>query len=194
MHILEQYAVNCGAKISKPQIIPQYFPIPFKEKYICLNAGSGMESKNYDYYNEVVEFLSPFLEKENIKIIQVGAEKEKLINNCYSALGCSKRQTAFIIKNSELYFGSDTMSLHFASFFQKKIVCLSTVIFKENIYPYWSKKEDYTIIESHRNGNKPSFSNEENPKTINFIKPEQVVKEILKFLQIKNDFNFKSIH
>ncbi len=46
MHILEQYAVNCGVKIGKPQIIPQYFPIPFKEKYICLNAGSGMESKN----------------------------------------------------------------------------------------------------------------------------------------------------
>lgn len=194
MHILEQYAVNCGAKIGKPQIIPQYFPIPFKEKYICLNAGSGMESKNYDYYNEVVEFLLPFLEKENIKIIQVGAEKEKLINNCYSALGCSKRQTAFIIKNSELYFGSDTMSLHFASYFQKKIVCLSTVIFQQNIYPYWSNKEDYTIVESHRNGNKPSFSSQEDPKTINLIKPEEPVKEILKYLKIKNDFNFKSIH
>ena len=194
MHILEQYAVNCGAKIGLPQIIPQYYPLPFQNKYICLNAGSGMESKNYDYYNEVVDFILPFLEKENIKIVQIGAEKEKLINNCYSALGCTKRQTAFLIKNSELYFGSDTMSLHFASFFQKKIACLSTVIFPENIYPYWTKKEDYKIIESHRNGNKPSFSNEESPKTINLIKPEDVAREVLKFLNLNFDLNIKTLH
>jgi len=195
MHILEQYAVNCGAKIGLPKIITQYFPLPFgNSKYICLNAGSGMESKNYDYYNEVIDFMLPFLEKENIKIVQVGAEKEKLINNCYSALGCTKRQTAHLIKNSELYLGSDTMSLHFASYFQKKIVCLSTVIYAENIYPYWSKKEDYKMIESHRNGNKPSFSSEEKPKTINLIKPEEASKEVLKFLKIKNNLDIQSLH
>lgn len=185
MHILEQYAVNCGAKISNPFILKEFFPIPF-EKYIVLHAGSGMESKNYDYFNEVVSYLEPYLKSQNIHIVQIGGEKERLIKNCYPALGTTKRQMAYIIDNSLLYFGNDTMSLHFASYFQKKIVCTSTVLYKECFYPYWSKKDDYKIIESHRNGKKPTFSAQESPKTINLIKPEEIARPILKYLNFKN--------
>jgi hypothetical protein len=183
MHILEQYAVNCGAKIGKPYIFKEYIPIPFN-RYIVLHAGSGMESKNYDYYDDVVSFIKPYLDKQNIKIIQVGGEKERMVKNCYHLLGSTKKQLAYIIDNSDLYFGNDTMSLHFASYFQKKIVCVSTVLYETCFYPYWSKKEDYTIINSHRNGLKPSFSREESPKTINFIKPEEIAKKILEYLNI----------
>jgi hypothetical protein len=96
---------------------------------------------------------------------------------------------AYIINNSELYFGNDTMSLHFASHYQKKIVCTSTILYTSNFYPYWSKKEDYTIVESHRNGNKPTFSAQENPKTINLINPEDIAIEVLNKLNIKNKLN-----
>lgn len=188
MHILEQYAVNCGAKISKPYISPVYYPIPF-EKYICLHAGSGMESKNYDFYDEVVGLILPFLEKLNIKIIQIGGEQERKIKNCHYALGSSKRQMAYIISNSLLCFGNDTMSIHFASYFNKKIVCASSVLFDSCFYPYWSDKKDYTIINSHRDNKKPSFSAQEKPKTINLIKPEEIAIEILNHLNIKNDLN-----
>jgi hypothetical protein len=183
MHILEQYAVNCGAKIGKPYIFKEYIPIPF-DKYIVLHAGSGMDSKNYDYYDDVVSFLKPYLDKQNIKIIQIGGEKERMIKNCYYLLGSTKKQLAYIIDNSELYFGNDTMSLHFASYFQKKIVCASSVLYDTCFYPYWSDKKDYTIINSHRNGLKPSFSRQESPKTINFIKPEEIVAKILNYLNI----------
>jgi hypothetical protein len=192
MHILEQYAVNCGAKISKPYIFKEYIPIPF-DKYIVLHAGSGMESKNYDYYDDVVSFLKPYLDKENIKIVQIGGEKERVIKNCYPLLGSTKKQLAYIIDNSQLYFGNDTLSLHFASYFQKKIVCASTVLYDACFYPYWSNKNDYTIINSHRNGYKPSFSQHESPKTINFIQPEEIVSEILKHLNISFDVLPKSI-
>lgn len=188
MHILEQYAVNCGAKISKPYISPVYFPLPF-EKYICLHAGSGMESKNYDFYDEVVDLIHPFLEENNIKIVQIGGEKEKKIDKCYHALGSSKRQMAYIISNSLLCFGNDTMSIHFASYFNKKIVCASSVLFESCFYPYWSNKKDYSIINSHRNNKKPSFSAQEKPKSINLIEPEKIAIEVLKHLNIKNDLN-----
>jgi hypothetical protein len=186
MHILEQYAVNCGVKIGKPYIFKEYVPIPF-DKYIVLHAGSGMESKNYDYYDDVVSFIKPYLDKQNIKIVQIGGEKERLIKNCYHLLGTTKKQLAYIIDNSLLYFGNDTISLHFASYFQKKIVCASSVLFESCFYPYWSKKEDYTIINSDRNGLKPSFSNNENPKTINLIKAEKIAEKILNYLNIKHD-------
>jgi hypothetical protein len=186
MHILEQYAVNCGVKIGKPYIFKEYVPIPF-DKYIVLHAGSGMESKNYDYYDDIVSFIKPYLDKQNIKIVQIGGEKERLIKNCYHLLGTTKKQLAYIIDNSLLYFGNDTISLHLASYFQKKIVCASSVLFESCFYPYWSKKEDYTIINSDRNGLKPSFSNNENPKTINLIKAEKIAEKILNYLSIKHD-------
>jgi hypothetical protein len=85
------------------------------------------------------------------------------------------------------------MSLHFASYFQKKIVCTSTVLYEECFYPYWSDRKDYKIINSHRNGLKPSFSNQEFPKTINLIKPEEITKEILNFLNIEINNLPKSI-
>jgi hypothetical protein len=185
MHILEQYAVNCGAKISEPFILKEYFPIPF-DKYIVLHAGSGMESKNYDYFNEVVQYIKPYLDSQNIHIVQIGGPKEKQIRHCYNALGTTKRQMAHIIDNSLLYFGNDTMSLHFASYFKKKIVCTSTVLHTSCFYPYWSDKKDYTIIESHRNGKKPTFSAQESPKTINLIKPEEIALPILEYLGYNN--------
>jgi len=189
MHILEQYAVNCGAKIGQPFILPEFFPLSFQEKYICLHAGSGMDSKNYDYFDEVMDLMMPHLNQKNIKVVQIGGPKERLIKGCYPALGCSKRQMAYIIQNSQLYFGNDTMSLHFASYYQKKIVCVSTVLYNSNFYPYWSDKNDYTILESHRNGHKPTFSAQEFPKTINLINPEDISIEILKYLKIKNNLN-----
>jgi hypothetical protein len=189
MHILEQYAINCGAKINKPYILEEFYPIPFQEDYICIHSGSGMDSKNYDHFQEVIDLISPLLHKNKIKIIQIGGSKEKLLEGCFDARGSSKRQMAYILSKSKLYFGNDTMSLHFASYFQKKIVCVSTVLYSSNFYPYWSNQKDYTIIESHRDGKKPTFSAKEDPKTINFINPEIIAIEILNKLDIKNNLN-----
>jgi hypothetical protein len=51
--------------------------------------------------------------------------------------------------------------------------------------PYWGDKSKHIMLESHRNGNKPSFLAEENPRTINFINPEDIAYSILKLLNIK---------
>ena len=163
MHILEQYALTCGAKIGRPFISEEFFPLPF-EKYICLNMGSGMDSKNYDHYDEVVELVLPLLREKDIHIVQIGAPGERPLKNCFCSLGASKRQTAYIISNSMLYFGGDTFSVHLASHYGKKIVCASTITYPRCFYPYWSKKEDFKIIESHRNGNKPNFTETETPR------------------------------
>ena len=54
MHLIEQYALSCGVKIDKPHIETSFFPVP-SEKYITVHASSGMESKNYDYYDDVMK-------------------------------------------------------------------------------------------------------------------------------------------
>ena len=116
MHILEQYALSCGAKIGEPLIVEEFYPLPFK-KYICINVGSGMDSKNYDHYDEVVELLLPQLRKRNMHIVQIGAPNEPMLKNCFPTLGASKRQTAYIISNSILYFGSDTLQMIFSNWY-----------------------------------------------------------------------------
>jgi hypothetical protein len=53
--------------------------------------------------------------------------------------------------------------------------------------------ENNFLIESEKNGNKPSFSYQENPKTIRTIKPETVAQAVLNLLKINFEINFKTL-
>jgi hypothetical protein len=189
MHLLERYALSCGVKIDKPSIEPAFYPVPF-EKYIILHPSSGMESKNYDHYNDVINLILPHLEKEGIKIVQIGGADDSKIKKCHALNGqTSIKQAAFLIKNSMLVVGNDSFSAHMASGLNVKSVTLYNVLYKECCSPYWSNEAQASLIESHRNGNKASFSDKEDPKTINYIYPEKIACAILDKLNISHDLH-----
>ena len=52
MHLVEQYALACGAKIDKPYIYEKFAPLPFNN-YITFSPYSK-PAKNYDYWREVL--------------------------------------------------------------------------------------------------------------------------------------------
>jgi len=81
MHLLERYALGCGAKIDKPFIYDKYFPLPI-EKYITLQPFSKYSSKCYDYWDEVVDILNPFVKKFGVAIVQIGGPNESNIEGC----------------------------------------------------------------------------------------------------------------
>ena len=167
MHLLERYALSCGVKIDKPHIEEQFFPL-MQDKFIVLHASSGMESKNYDYYQEVVSLIKPYLDKENIDIVQIGKAEDKAVPECVHLQGKTTiRQVAYIINRSMLVCGNDSFSAHMASGLDKKSVTLYSVLYKECCGPYWSDNTKASLIESTRKKMKPSFSNEESPKTVN---------------------------
>ena len=60
MHLVEQYALSCGVKIDRPSIETSYFPV-VPDKYITLHASNRIQSKTYDYYNDVMDLLHPYL-------------------------------------------------------------------------------------------------------------------------------------
>ena len=60
MHLIERYASACGVKISRPYIYDKYFPLPF-DKYITFQPYSKYDSKNYDYWDEVILLILPYL-------------------------------------------------------------------------------------------------------------------------------------
>ena len=190
MHILERYALSCGVKIDKPQIYTKFYPNNFG-KYITLQASSGMESKNYDFYQEVVEILSPHLKQLGIEVLQIGSAKDKRLNNVPCVFDASIPQMAYLIQNSVLHLGNDSCGIHFASGFDKKIVFLNSICYEQNIKPYWSDKSKYRIIEPERKG-KPSFNPNEKPKQINKIKPEQVAQAVLDLLGINESVNLNT--
>jgi hypothetical protein len=59
--------------------------------------------------------------------------------------------------------------------------------------PYWSSEENVKIIQANLNGKRPSYSPEENPKTIDNIKPEEIINSILNLLNIKNQNIYETI-
>ena len=121
MHILEQYALNCGVSISKPYVSEEFFPLPF-EKYITLHPKGKFPSREYDYWEEVTTNLFPILEKHNIKIVQVGGKEDQVVPFCYPTNGQTNlNNLAYLVKNSLLHLGVDSLPIHFASAFGKKI-------------------------------------------------------------------------
>lgn len=193
MHLIERYATACGVKIDKPYIYDTFFPVNV-EKYISFQPFSKYPSKNYDYWNEVINIINPYLEKENIKIIQIGVKDDKHINNTINLSGQTNiSQAAYIIKNSILHLGADSFASHIASGFNKKIVCIYSNNNINNVKPYWSKSEDLILLSPKLN-KKPQYSVNEVPKTINSIKPEDIAEGVLKLLNVPYNNIPKTIH
>jgi hypothetical protein len=196
MHLVEQYALSCGVKIDKPHVETSFFPLPF-EKYIILHASSGMPSKNYDFFEDVVEVILPHLESQNIKIIQIGGSRDMPIGNCHHLQGkTSLHQTFYLIKNCMALLGNDSFSTHVASGFDKKIVSLYGNSPKECCGPYWGKKENQSSIQAKLNSPKHSFSPNENKKSVNNICSWEVASSLLNLLGLKDDeaLNLETIY
>lgn len=195
MRLLDTYATNTGSKIDKPFIYEKYCPLAF-DKYITLQAETPYDSRNYHYWSEVVEYISPYLQKENIHIIQIGLDNEKKIPGCYHLQGKTNiNQAAYIIGRSLLHFGADSMAVHFASHYNIPIVSLYSISNPDVAGPHFGDKNKHILFKGYeRIGNKkPSYSQVEAPKSINTINPEEIAKSILDLLNIKYNNIPKSI-
>lgn len=194
-HLIEEYAKSLGVKIGKPIFVDHFYPIS-NEKYITIHADNKIDSKTYEYFPQVINLLKPYLISNGYKIYQIGGPEDPKLNNVDSNyLNLTYKQSAFLIKNSKLHIGIDSLPIHIASMYDIPIVALYSHIYPSNAYPYWSDKNKISIIEAERNGFKPSFSYQESPKCIRNIKPEEIVEKSLKLLNIeyKNTFNTLNI-
>lgn len=183
-HIAETYALQAGLKLDEPYVPTKFFPLDI-DKYIVICNSSGMASKNYDHFNEVMLLLLPNLDKLNIKVVQIGQPDDLLLINTIDYRGKTNiTQLNYIIKNCALYIGNDSFGVHVAGSFKRPLIALYAVNYKELSRPFWCDNEKTVLIESDRGGLKPSFSAQESPKTINLIKPEQIAQaaaNLLKF-------------
>lgn len=195
MRLLDTYATSVGAKIDKPFIFEQYFPL-FYDKYITIQAQTRYESKDYSYWQDVIKLIFPVLEKHGYKIIQVGGPTEYLYSYVVDLRGKTDlNQLAYIIKNSSLHAGSDSLGVHIAANYDVPIVGLYSVSQSAVSGPHFGTKEKQICLDSYlrtRTG-KPSYSDKEYPKCVNLIKPEEIADAIFKLLGIEEKSPFETV-
>jgi len=192
MHLVEQYALACSSKAGRPYIYEKFFPLPFN-KYITF-APFSRPSKNYDYWRDALSMLLPDFQKLGITIVQIGGKEEKPFEGVYNLCGkTSINQTAYLIKRGLLHLGTDTFATHIASHFQKKIVSLYSHSPIQNSGPFWSESSDTILLESDRKGQRHSYSIQEDPKTINTIRPEEIACSVFKLFGIDVKVRNKTI-
>lgn len=188
MHKLESLALSCNSKIDKPHIEGLFYPV-VEDNYICISNTANYDSKKYNYFDDVVFHINPYLEENNIKIVQIGNSQDTPLFYCNHYLSTHRRHNTYIVSNSLMYLGNFNLYANVASTLNKKIVCPSNVDYLDSFFPYWSDGENCKIIMNNKGKTKPSSSPTENPKTINDVMPEVIAASVLDLLGIKHNLN-----
>ena len=192
MHLLETYALSTGSKIGKPFILKKFFPVGY-DKYITVQNSSGMPSKCYDYFQDVIDLLSPILKENGITIVQIGGKDDITLNGVHNLQGATNiNQTAYIIDNAMLHLGNDSFAVHMASAFNTPVVGLYSITLPSIAGPYFNKQNSICLYPDDQ---KPSFDPNETPKRINSIKIEDILKSCLSLLKIaQNNFSINTFY
>ena len=188
MNLTEKMALDCGVKISKPYLDKYFLPIK-NDNYIIIDTRSRNDTGEYDYFNDVLDLIKDYLKEADIDVFQLAIEKNTKLacNKCYITI--NKKQENYLISKAKLLISNENYSLYIASVFNVKSIGLYSIFNPKNTQPIWNKNSQI-ILESNREGNLPSYgTSKESPKTINFISPYVIAKNILDNLNIENDLH-----
>jgi len=200
MKQLDSYSLATGLKITKPILEDQFFPLPFNGKYILISSGSGVPGNTYSWYRLVVDFVKQKLHDEDLKIIQCGKAEDYRVDADLDLCGkTSLYQYFWLVKNAEMVICNDTSLLHVAGTYDKKFVSLFGVSHPKTSGTSFGNPANQIYLLPPGDW-KPSYNTNENPKSIDKIKPEEVIESLSRLLNINidkprtirigNDYNF----
>jgi ADP-heptose:LPS heptosyltransferase len=175
MKLIEAYSKTTGLEIGEPFLMEKFYPLDC-QKYITIQNGSGMpNAKNYDYWQEVILLVSHIFNANNIKIVLLGSNEDLVLEGVIDLRGKTDiQQSNYIIKRSLLHIGNDSCLAHLAGINKIPLIALYGSTTVANHSPFWTDKEKTILIESHRFGQNPSFSNQEYPKTVNLLNQKKL--------------------
>lgn len=191
-HLASCYARSLNCKIGNPVFQPHFYPL-LQEKFVTFHNSDKCPSKSFSYWDDTLKILKGELEKRNIKIYQIGTDQDKRVEGVDEFYNFTTfKQSAYLIDKALAHFGIDSAPVHIASALNKPTLSIYAHTYASTCSPLWNK-DKAICLESHRNGNKPSFSNHEDPKTIDLIKPEEIAESVFKLLNIRNYTSQKTI-
>lgn len=193
MHLIEKYSLETGLKIGKPDVYEKFYPLPFSGKYVTQYVEQGIPSMQYDYWEDVIEIINPYLKANDIKILNLNPMKVKQMDNLVQLDDkIDSSQLYHIIKNSLLHFGETSFATDLACIADIKLLSIYSMAHQECLKPYWGKESNQILL-SPENGKLPSYSMEESPKSINSIKPEKIASSILTLLGIDYKIEYETV-
>ena len=190
MNLTETYANNIGIKLPKKPARPyiNFTPIPDGD-YVVIEFSQDLMSLNYDYFNEVIIALK----EHDLKIAQIGSPSGGLLNGVEDFRGkINFSQTCYLIENSKLVISGDTAVSYAANLINIPTITLYGPTIASVNKPFYSNPKSI-FLESHRDGLKASLNLQEQPKTINLIKPEIITKFALDILNIKTNKEIQTL-
>lgn len=186
MHFLESLSSSTGLTAKQPFIEDCFFPV-VPSKYITIST-EDHQSKQWDHFQEYINIIKPILDKNDIHIIEIGANKIQLGNVSSLKGATNSNHWSYILKGAMAHIGPENFISHLASFHNIPIVVLFSNTNEDYAKPLWGSAEK-KFISANLFGKKPSFSAEENPKSINRISADNIALETLNILGIENDLD-----
>lgn len=192
MHFIESMSLLSGLKSKRPFIEESFFPV-VSEKYITI-CTENHQSKQWDHFQEYVNLILPILKKQNIGIVEVGKNKVHIAGVIGLKGPTNENHWSFIIKNSLLHIGPENFIASLAAYHNVPLISLFSNTSPEYAAPNWlGSSAEQTFVTPDIKNHKPSFSAQENDKTINKINAEEIAAKTLNSLGIENDFDRYSI-
>lgn len=202
------YALAAGVPLAKPEIQDAFYPLEHPlDKTILVHAFAGaitehngqkhaaFPAKIYDHFAEVVGLLSPIVTPLGYRFVQIGGANEPPLKGAEYLCGkTSLHQCAYLAKRAALLIGNDSMWVHVRGAYGKPLVAVYGSTDVKNHGPHWNDPKVTRLIESHRAGRKPSYSSQESPKTVNWIRPEQIVQAALDLLGISQSLTHQTYY
>lgn len=192
MNFVDCLSLSSGLNPRSPRIEKSFFPV-VAEKYITLHTESS-QPKQWNHIQEFVALITPYLNKKNISIIELGWNDQSIPGITSLKNITDPKQAAYIMGNSLLHVGPENFLIQLASFYKKPFVALFSNTTPKHSLPTWGDDDPTSYlreipVESSRGKNKPSFSGNEPHKSINLIPAEEVADKALSLLGIDNPFS-----
>ena len=181
-----------GVEITEPDFPSTFYPLP-DSKYLLIHTGSFSNSRIYDYYNKVIELLQFNLDLGDYTVVQIGefpqnnpdgSKKQgdyQIFATKYLDLRgkLSLRQQVFLIENCELLLCNESVYSNIAGVKEKK----SVVLYGPT--PHISTRSCFAFRECAIESGPPySYLADENPKSINSIKPEEIAGKVSRIMNL----------
>ena len=137
-------------------------------------------------------YIDSNLKSAEIKIYVLNSHERDIIAGTQPFINLTKKQEAYLVKNSLLVVSGDNLSAYYAAALKIPSIGLYSAYPAACTAPLWSSL--HTSLSSDRCGNLPAYGVEETPKTINFIKPEKLAALILEKLSIDFPIDVETIY
>lgn len=179
----------------RPVLNEKFFPLPH-DKYVVIHNDYKLQSKGYEYFDEVIALLKPVLHKAGYKIFQVGGQNDPVLNGTDGTfLGISWAQSFYILRRAKLFVGIDSVLAHCSFGYDIPSVVLFSHTYPEQVLcKNWLAENKRKILIPEWGDNKPSYSAQESPKMIRTIKVEQVAQSVFNLLKLNVTLNMKTLY